>query len=175
MPDFVAARSALRLLSLAATRSSVRVSCVNRVLTTALQFDFRGFSLLQLVHIGSVVSRLRWSMLSWFSILFRGPYSLCRALPVLIHYRCNTSVTSLTLAVYVGSLLLRLAPSLLRAKAGWFHSALPRLASSFTLPMPLTLSGSPHLLLISLQLSPFLAITKKLISALTLRRFAPTA
>jgi len=82
--DFVASRSSFRLLSLAATRSCSRVSCVNRVLTTALQFDFRGFFPLTARSIGSRVSWLRWPMLSWFSLLFRGSFSLSCALPVMI-------------------------------------------------------------------------------------------
>lgn len=61
------------------------------VLATFIAFESQrcssilgAFTLLQLVHIGSVVSRLRWSMLSWFSILFRGSLSLSCALPVMI-------------------------------------------------------------------------------------------
>jgi hypothetical protein len=72
------------LLSLAATRSCYRVSRLNPVLSTTLQFDFRGFFPLTARSIGSGVSRLQWPMLSWFSILFRGLVSLCCALPILI-------------------------------------------------------------------------------------------
>jgi len=82
--DFVAFRSSFRLLSLAATRSCYRVSRLNPVLSTTLQFDFRGFFPLTARSIGSGVSRLQWPMLSWFSILFRGFVSLCCALPTLI-------------------------------------------------------------------------------------------
>lgn len=74
----------LPLLSLAATRSCSRVSCVNRELTTALQSDFRGSFPLAARSIGSRVSWLRWPMLSWFSLLFRGSFSLSCALPVMI-------------------------------------------------------------------------------------------
>jgi hypothetical protein len=56
-----------------------RVGCVNRVLTTALQFDFRGFCPLTARSIGSGVSRLQWSMLSWFSSPLQGLF-LCIAL-----------------------------------------------------------------------------------------------
>lgn len=56
-------------------------------------------TLLQLVHIGSVVNRLRWSMLSWFSLLFRGSFLCLRSSCDDLH-RCNTSVTAPTLTVY---------------------------------------------------------------------------
>jgi len=58
-PDFVGFRSSVRLLSLAATRSCYRVNCLNPVLSTTLQFDFRGFFPLTARSIGSMVSRLQ--------------------------------------------------------------------------------------------------------------------
>jgi hypothetical protein len=112
---------------LAATRSCYRVSCLNPVLSTTLQFDFRGFYPLTARSTGSMVSRLQWSMLSWFSILFRGLVSLCCALPTLI---------SIGVAPLLRRRLLRftrgspgLAPRF--TFAGWFHGTSPRLASSF--------------------------------------------
>lgn len=136
--DFVASRSSVRLLSLAATRSCSRVGCVNRVLTTALQFDFRGFSLLQLVPPGQWLvgfdGRCSPGFHSSSGVLFFVLRSPCDDL-----HRCNTSVTSPALTVYTGLFLplLALWPSL--ASAGWLHSTPPRLASSFTRSAPLTL------------------------------------
>jgi len=98
-PDFVGFRSSVRLISLAATRSCYRVNCLNPVLRTTLQFDFRGFFPLAARSVGSMVNRLQWSMLSWFSLLFRGSFSLSCA-PYLDLDRCNTSVTAPTLTVY---------------------------------------------------------------------------
>ena len=98
-----------------------------------MQFDFRGFCPLTARSIGSRVSRLQWSMLSWFSILFRGLVSLCCALPILI-------------SIGVAPLLRRRLSQFTRSSpwlsprftfAGWFHGTPPRLASSFARLVPL--------------------------------------
>lgn len=125
--DFVAFRSSFRLLSLAATRSCYRVSCLNPVLSTTLQFDFRGFYPLTARSTGSMVSRLQWSMLSWFSILFRGLVSLCCALPTLISIGVAPLLRRRLSRFTIGSP--GLAPRF--TFAGWFHGTSPRLASSF--------------------------------------------
>jgi hypothetical protein len=129
-----------------------------------LQFDFRGLYPLTARSIGSGVSRLQWPMLSWFSILFRGFVSLCCALSILI----SMDVTPLLRRRLYGlhppaSPLLSLGS--LRLVAGWFHSTLPRYASSFALIVPPSLSGSPHTPLTSLLLSPFCSDRIVLVSA----------
>lgn len=91
-------------------------------------------------------------------------------------HRCNTSVTSPTLAVYNRlASLLRFHKGLSLAVAGWFHSTLPRLALAFARLTPLTLSGSSRHSLTSRKLSPFLTIAPYLFRPLALRRFVPTA
>jgi len=133
-PDFVRFRSPFRLVSLAATRSCYRVNCLNPVLSTTLQFDFRGLFPLAARSIGSRVSRLQWSMLSWFSLLFRGFVSLCCALPILISIGVTPLLRRRLSRFTRGSPWL--APRF--TFAGWFHGTSPRLASSFVRFVPLT-------------------------------------
>jgi hypothetical protein len=59
-----------------------------------------------------------------------------------------------------------LSPGSLRLVAGWFHSTLPRYASSFACFVPLTLSGSPHTSLTNPLFSPFVVITSCLFQPL---------
>lgn len=153
--DFVGFRSSIHLLSLAATRSCSRVGFVTRVVTKALQCDFRGLFPLTARSIGSRVSWLRWSMLSWFSHPLQGYFFFALRSPCNDHYRCNTSVTSPALTVYTNLLSPPLALWSSLVLAGWFHSTLPRLASSFACLTPLTLSGSPHHPLTSSLRLPF--------------------
>jgi len=98
--DFVAFRSSFRLLSLAATRSCSRVGRLNPVLSTTLQFDFRGFYPLAARSVGSMVSRLQWSMLSWFFNPLQGICLFVLRAPYLDLDRCSTSATSPALTVY---------------------------------------------------------------------------
>jgi len=120
---------------LAATRSCYRVSRLNPVLSTTLQFDFRGFYPLTARSTGSMVSRLQWSMLSWFSILFRGFVSLCCALPTLISIGVAPLLRRRLSRFTIGSSSLTLWVTF----AGWFHGTSPRLASSFVRFVPLAL------------------------------------
>jgi len=169
--DFVAFRSPVRLLSLAATRSCYRVSRLNPVLSTTLQFDFRGFFPLAARSVGSGVSRLQWSMLSWFSILFRGFVSLCCALSILISIDVTPllrrrlyglqeacfAFSGLYSPLLVGSTVrLLIAPLLLRLLCSY----------------PLTGSLTAHLQTLNPRL--FVAGVSCLFQPLAQRRFVPT-
>jgi hypothetical protein len=131
-------------------------------------------TLLQLVRIGSVVSRLRWSMLSWFSLLFRGSFLCLRSSCDDLH-RCNTSVTSPTLTVY-NKLAFSSAFALVFCSLLLVGSTVRLLAPPLPLRLvPLTFAGSPHHSLASSLLPPLLTVASFLLRPLALRRFVPTA
>jgi len=72
-----------------------------------------------------------------------------------------------TLVRFFHSYAFRLSLWPLLALAGWFHSALPRYASSFALLTPLSLSGNLRLSLTSSLLSP---LQRSLLSCFSLLR-----
>lgn len=166
-PDFVRFRSSFRLVSLAATRSCYRVNCLNPVLSTTLQFDFRGLFPLAARSIGSRVSRLQWSMLSWFSILFRGFVSLCCALPILISIGVTPLLRRRLLRFTTCSLLLWLSPQSPACRC-WL---VPQYAASLrlffcTLCASYPLTGSLHISFAGSLLPPFRVVASFLLQPL---------